>query len=112
MEITFEKWEDGKWYIQYPEYDGDQEDLEMIGNSAELLDEMTTDGLYVTLDVNLEEVKDYCRLKLISHDEIGATYEVLNFRHFTKDVWLCNVVHNLYEEHPDVIYFRVIYQSK
>ena len=109
MEITFEKWEDGKWYIQYPEYDGDQEDLEMIGNAAELLDEMTTDGLYVTLDVSLEEIQYYSELKLISHDEIGATYEVLHFRNYTKDVWLCNVVHNLYGEHPDVIYFRVIY---
>ena len=109
MEITFEKWEDGKWYIQYPEYDGDQEDLEMIGNAAELLDEMTTDGLYVTLDVNLEEVQYYCKLKLISHDEIGGTYEVLNFKNFTEDVWLCNVVHYLYGEHPNEIYFKVIY---
>lgn len=109
MELTFEKWEDGRWFVVLPDYDGPQEDLEMIGNAAKLLDEMTTDGLYVTLDVNLEEVQYYCKLKLISHDEIGGTYEVLNFRNFTEDVWLCNVVHNLYGEHPNEIYFKVIH---
>lgn len=30
MELSFEKWENGKWYVVFPDYDGDQEDLEMI----------------------------------------------------------------------------------
>ena len=24
MELTFEKWEDGRWFVVLPEYDGDQ----------------------------------------------------------------------------------------
>ena len=28
MELTFEKWEDGRWFVVLPDYDGDQEDLE------------------------------------------------------------------------------------
>ena len=107
MELTFEKWENGKWYIQYPEYDGDQEDLEMIGNAAELLDEMTTDGLYVTLDVRLEGNQYMHCLKLVKHDEIGGTYEVTDHGCFDKDVWLCNVVHYLFGEHPEEIYFNI-----
>ena len=27
MELTFEKWEDGRWFVDLPDYDGDQEDL-------------------------------------------------------------------------------------
>ena len=27
MELTFEKWEDGRWFVVLPDYDGDQEDL-------------------------------------------------------------------------------------
>ena len=30
MELTFEKWEDGRWFVVLPDYDGDQEDLEMV----------------------------------------------------------------------------------
>ena len=30
MELTFEKWEDGRWIVVLPDYDGDQEDLEMV----------------------------------------------------------------------------------
>ena len=28
MELTFEKWEDGRWLVVLPDYDEDQEDLE------------------------------------------------------------------------------------
>ena len=27
MELTFEKWEDGRWFVDLPDYDGDQEDF-------------------------------------------------------------------------------------
>ena len=27
MDLTFEKWEDGRWLVVLPDYDGDQEDL-------------------------------------------------------------------------------------
>ena len=27
MELTFEKWEDGRWFVILPEYDGDQEKI-------------------------------------------------------------------------------------
>ena len=30
MELTFEKWEDGRWFVVLPDYDGDQEDLEYL----------------------------------------------------------------------------------
>ena len=55
MELTFEKWEDGRWFVVLPEYDGDQEDLEMVDGADALLDYLTEDCLYVTVDVSLEE---------------------------------------------------------
>ena len=55
MELTFEKWEDGRWFVVLPEYDGDQEDLEMVDGADCFLDFLTEDGLYVTVDVNLED---------------------------------------------------------
>lgn len=62
--------------------------------------------LYVTIDVSLED-EYLIRLKLVAHDEIGGTYQVENLDGFNEDVWLCNVAHFLFGEHPEEIYFRV-----
>ena len=109
MELTFEKWEDGRWFVVLPDYDGDQEDLEMVDGADTFLDFLTEDGLYVTVDVNLEDAgDDSIVLKLVAHDEIGGTYQVENCDGFSnKDVWLCNVVHYLFGEHPNMLYFKV-----
>ena len=41
MELTFEKWEDGRWLVVLPDYDGDQEDLEMVDGADKFLDYLT-----------------------------------------------------------------------
>lgn len=51
MELTFEKWEDGRWFVVLPEYDGDQEDLEMVDGADTFLDYLTEDGMYITVDI-------------------------------------------------------------
>ena len=109
MELTFEKWEDGRWFVVLPNYDGDQEDLEMVDGADTFLDFLTEDGLYVTVDVNLEDSgDDSIILRLVAHDEIGGTYQVENLSEYEHDVWLCNVVHFLFGEHPEIIYFKAL----
>ena len=109
MELTFEKWEDGRWFVVLPEYDGDQEDLEMVDGADTFLDYLTEDGLYVTVDVSLDDTGAHpIKLKLVAHDVIGGTYHVENLEEFNQDVWLCNVVHFIYEEHPENIYFKLL----
>ena len=108
MELTFEKWEDGRWFVVLPKYDGDQEDLEMVEGADAFLNYLTGDGMYVTIDVSLEETNDNpIKLRLVAHDEIGGTYHTDNLRDFNEDIWLCNVVHFLFGEHPEELYFRV-----
>lgn len=79
----------------------------MVDGADEFLDVLTTNGLYVTLDVSLEGYKYMHCLKLVKHDEIGGTYEVTDHGRFDKDIWLCNVVHYLFGEHPEEIYFNI-----
>ena len=89
MKLTFEKWEDGRWFVVLPDYDGDQEDLEMVDGADKLLDVLTTDNLYVNLRISKEEDPDMYHLYLVNHDEIGGTYKVTNHGRFDGEVWLC-----------------------
>ena len=108
MTLTFEKWEDGRWFVVLPDYEGDQEDLEMVGGADKLLDYLTEDNMCVKLIVDDENVHyDWNRLDLVSHDDSGGTYEVSGVDGFDQEIWLCNVVHELYWDHPEVIYFKV-----
>ncbi len=109
MEFSFECYEDGRWYVVFPEYEGDHADLEMVDGADKMLDALTEDGLYATLNVELEEPTDgdYFTLEIEAHDEDGAFYNVKNCDKFEGTVWLCNVVHEFFGNHPDTIYCRV-----
>ena len=106
MEMKFECWEDGRWYVVFPEYDGPFEDLEMVENADKMLDALTTDGLFVDLDISLEEpvTGDYFTLEMVAHDDSGGYYNVINCDKFSGTIWLCNVVHEFFKEHPERIY--------
>lgn len=110
MEMTFERWEDGRWFVVLPEYEGDQMDLEMVENADNMINALSTDGLYSTLDISTEEPADgdWFTLEIVGHDDDGAHYEVMGCDRFSGIVWLCNVVHFVFGEHPDRIYISVV----
>ena len=108
MELTFEKWEDGRWFVILPEWDGLQEDLEMVDGADTFLDFLTTDGLYVTLDISLDDQVGYSSLEMVGHDQLGGTYRVNGVDGFDQEIWLCNVVHFIFGEHPETIYFKEV----
>ena len=108
MTLTFEKWEDGRWFVVLSDYDGEQDDLEMVDGADKLLDFLTTDNLYVSVDVGLEHNADYpIQLTLVEHDVMGGTYHVNGLDGFNQDVWLCNVVHFVFGEHPEELFFKI-----
>lgn len=112
MEFEFECHEDGRWYVVYPEYEGPFEDLEMVENADKMLDALTTDGLYAALEISEEEPfeEDGFTLFMEAHDNDGAFYNVVGCDKFTGTIWLCNVVHEFFEDHPQKLYCRVIEQ--
>ncbi len=107
MRLEFEKEEDGKWYAVIPEWPYDHEELEMVDGADDLLDCLTQDGRMVTLDVETDEPStgDYATFTLIDHDDYGGTYVTDNPKVEVKQIWLCNVMHFVFDgEHPEVLY--------
>ena len=82
----------------------------MVENADNMLSAFTTDGMYSSLDINLEEPEegDYFTLEIEAHDEDGAFYNVIGCDKFGGTIWLCNVVHFVFGDHPDRLYCKVI----
>ena len=99
MELSFERFEDGKWYVVFPEYDGPQEDLEMVDGADKMLDALTEDGMYVTLDVYLEEP---------SSNEKEGLYKVQSNKPESEIIDLNNkVFRNIFGKYPNKIYCNI-----
>lgn len=110
MEIQFECLDDGRWYVVFPDYEGPFEDLEMVENADKMLEALTTDRRFVSLNVSLEEpdTNDYFILHQEAHDEDGAYYSVEDCAQFNGTIWLCNVVHEFFGNHPETIYCTLL----
>ena len=110
MEFKFERMENGRWYVIFPEYEGPFEDLEMVENADNMLEALTSDGMYVTMEIREEEpeTEDYFTLEMEAHDPDGAHYNVMDCDQFSGLIWLCNVVHEFFEDHPEKLYCKVI----
>lgn len=109
MEIDFERFDDGSWYVIFPEYEGDQDDLEMVNGADKMLDALTEDNLYVSLNVStVDEFMFPFILELQSHDAYGAYYNVIDCPEYNGTIWLCNVTHDFFGEHPEKLYCSII----
>ena len=49
MELAFEKWDDGRWFVVLPDYDGDQENLEIIDGADTYVDRVKDPELIIIL---------------------------------------------------------------
>lgn len=110
MNLEFERLEDNRWYVVLSDYEGDHEDLEMVDGADRMCAALSDDNMYVALDIAIEKPSDgdYFTLEIEGHDDDGAHYNVVGCDRFADTIWLCNVTHFIFGEHPEVIYCRVI----
>ena len=77
--FKFNKEEDNKWYIELPEWEGSNADLEMVAGFNKLLDYSSLDGKTCTMNVT-EEYDEYFdgAIELTKKEETGggAVYTV------------------------------------
>ena len=102
--ISFFK-QDNLWYADVP--NRTLEENEMVEGADVLLDFLSNNHDRITLTVSTTALSTYLlHLKMIEHNNIGATYMLGNDPEDT--VWLCNVTHDVLEEHPEELYITEI----
>ena len=110
IKIKFYK-KEGKWYAQVP--DSPEEENLMVGEAAQVIDELAGGKDHIKFYVSTEfphDFKDECVAKMFlkEHDDNGGTYSFeqygLSMSSFRfNHVWLCNVAHLVFNEHPQEI---------
>ncbi len=115
MKLRFYK-KNNKWYADVP---GIPEDFnEMVLNSDMLLEELSLGKAAMTLTFEANEAKQYLiKMSIKEHDNEGAWYSLMGPLYNQimtetstpfSELWICNVTHLVFGEHPEVIYITSI----
>ena len=109
--------QDGKWYADIPNHT--LEENEMVMGADVALDYVSNGKEEVTVTLT-DEYPGYNAplvFYLKDHDDEGATYSVDGlllmtfleavgkaFAGYAPEIWICNVTHDVFGEHPEYIY--------
>lgn len=118
MYLTFYKTEEGRWFVNLPDWGGSTEDLEMVCGADVLLDIISMNhrdsSSIVTIRVhtNPQELSRNRQRYVLKRRNIqladsGKTYWVSGGSLFPFDVWLCDVTKFVFGEFPRTIYIEV-----
>ena len=97
--------QDNYWYADVP--NRTLEENEMVEGADVLLDFLSDQHDRISLTVSTTAVSPYLiHLKMVEHNSIGATYMLGDDPDDT--IWICNVTHDVLEEHPEELYITEI----
>lgn len=107
----FYKEQDGKWYVDLPEWTGSKADLQMVCGADTMLDIIAEDENEVNLQLSLEdsEESDVLEFMHLATDwENGAFYKMKSYKgfDFNLKIWLCDVTKYVFGEFPKNIYIK------
>lgn len=98
---------DNKWYADIPNHTLDEN--EMIMGSDDMLSLLADGKDEITILVSDEPIEDYlAHFQITEHDDDGAYYKVCESINDMDTIWVCNVTHDVFGEHPEDIYIRTI----
>lgn len=109
--------EDNKWYADISGHT--KEDNEMVWGSDHFLSILASESVVegcdrITMTLSDESVPCLYQLVRTDHDSDGARYLVVpngaDVSNAYPSVWVCNVTHDVFGEHPEVIYIKT-YQT-
>lgn len=105
--------EDNKWYADITGHT--KEDNEMIWGSDCFLSILASESIVegsdrITMTLSDESVPCLYQLVRTDHDSDGARYLVIPNGADVSDnypsAWICNVTHDIFGEHPEMIYIK------
>lgn len=95
--------EDGNWYADIPNHT--KEENQMVMGSDDALDFLSDGGDKIELTLSDEETFDFIvHFNRTEHDEDGAYYQACGNYDMLYPIWICNVTHDVFGEHPKDIY--------
>lgn len=109
MKLRFYKEEDGRWYVDLPEWEGEKADLEMVAGADMMLDILSIFGDNVWLKLEKEPFEGSQEMSRCTHTPVcsGSYYWLEDY---TLEIWLCDVTKFVFGDFPDSIYYQVIKQ--
>lgn len=97
----------GRWYADIQNHT--LEDNEMIMGSEVLLEKFANGSDEVTVKVSDKPIPDYLiRMYRTEHDSDGAWYQLVVMSYESEQIWICNVTHDVFGEHPEDLYILEI----
>ena len=109
--ITFNKEQDGYWYVDFPGWPFDHHNLMMVAGADNLCEFLSDDKKTVTVSV-IPESKENNHLgyaKLIQTESSltgGSTYKVTGIEGFNRNIWLCPVTLFVLGTYPKYLYIK------
>lgn len=107
LELRFFK-QGGRWYADVPDHTLEENEM-VLGSEIAL--ELLANGKYeLTLCLSDVAEPDYLlRMYRTEHDSDGAWYQLLVDSDTQQEIWICNVTHDVFGEHPEQIYILDIH---
>lgn len=95
--------EEGNWYADIPNHT--KEENQMVMGSDVALDFLADGGNKIELVLSDEETDDFIvHFNMTEHDDYGAYYQACGKYDMQYPIWICNVTHDVFGEHPNDIY--------
>jgi hypothetical protein len=106
MFYTFNKEEDGKWYVDLPSWEGDKEELEMVMGADTMLDIISQGDNTVRLYFSEEYFEPSNYTLTFKYEENDGGWYNLASDLFSFEVWLCHVTKFVFGYLPKTIYIN------
>ena len=98
---------DNRWYADVPNHT--LAENEMVAGSDDFLNACDSGTGNVIIEMaDRPTGRDICHLRMLNHNQWGATYSVNGVDLGVPTLWICNVTHDVLGEHPRNIYIQSI----
>lgn len=107
---NFYKEEDGRWFINLPEWEGEKDALEMVVGADTLLDIISQGESSINVSISESKFEGYNYLLTKIREEedefAGAWYNIESETVSPFECWLCGVTLFVFGYYPDKLYLR------